>query len=68
MKDKLKIISLCDGMSCGALALEHWLDQEGITVENTDGGKSSCSVVDLPFYDKEKAIPRGKDTSIPERV
>ena len=46
----------------------HWLDQEGITVENTDGGKSSCSIVDLPFYDKEKAIPRGKDTSIPERV
>ena len=46
----------------------HWLDQEGITVENTDGGKSPCSVVDLPFYDKEKAIPRGKDTSIPERV
>ena len=46
----------------------HWLNQEGITVENTDGGKSSCSIVDLPFYDKEKAIPRGKDTSIPERV
>jgi len=46
----------------------HWLDQEGITVENTDGGKSSCSIVDLPFYDKEKAIPKGKDTTIPERV
>ena len=38
------------------------------TIENTDGGKSSCSVVDLPFYDKEKAIPRGRDTSIPERM
>ena len=23
MTDKLKIVSLCDGMSCGALALEH---------------------------------------------
>ena len=30
MKDKLKIISLCDGMSCGALALDTWLDQQGL--------------------------------------
>jgi aminomethyltransferase len=28
----------------------HWLDQDGITVENTDGSKSPCSVVDLPFF------------------
>ena len=31
MTDKLKIISLCDGMSCGALALEPWLEQQGLT-------------------------------------
>ena len=29
MTDKLKIISLCDGMSCGAMALEPWLDKQG---------------------------------------
>ncbi len=36
MKDKLKIISLCDGMSCGALALEPWLDQEGLTWDDVE--------------------------------
>ena len=36
MKQKLKIISLCDGMSCGALALEPWLDQEGLTWDNIE--------------------------------
>ena len=24
-----------------------------------------CEVVELPFYDKDKLIPRGKDTTIP---
>ena len=36
MKDKLKIISLCDGMSCGALALEPWLDQQGLTWDDIE--------------------------------
>ena len=36
MKQKLKIISLCDGMSCGALALEPWLDQEGLTWDDIE--------------------------------
>ena len=36
MKDKLKIISLCDGMSCGALALESWLEQQGLTWDNIE--------------------------------
>ena len=36
MKQKLKIISLCDGMSCGALALEPWLDQQGLTWDNIE--------------------------------
>ena len=36
MKDKLKIISLCDGMSCGALALEPWLEQQGLTWDDIE--------------------------------
>ena len=36
MKDKLKIISLCDGMSCGALALDTWLDQQGLTWDDIE--------------------------------
>ena len=36
MTDKLKIISLCDGMSCGALALEPWLDQQGLTWDDIE--------------------------------
>ena len=36
MKDKFKIISLCDGMSCGALALEPWLDQQGLTWDDIE--------------------------------
>jgi glycine cleavage system aminomethyltransferase T len=44
-----------------------WTQIEDISVENADGGKSPCSVVDLPFYDKQKDIPRGKNKKIPER-
>ena len=36
MTDKLKIISLCDGMSCGALALEPWLEQQGLTWDDIE--------------------------------
>ena len=36
MTDKLKIISLCDGMSCGALALESWLEQQGLTWDDIE--------------------------------
>ena len=36
MTDKLKIISLCDGMSCGALALDTWLEQQGLTWDNIE--------------------------------
>ena len=45
-----------------------WLNKKNIFVENANGEKSPCSVVDLPFYDKQKDIPRGKDTVIPERI
>jgi len=36
MKQKLKIVSLCDGMSCGALALDTWLEQQGLTWDNIE--------------------------------
>ena len=36
MKDKLKIVSLCDGMSCGALALDTWLEQQGLTWDDIE--------------------------------
>ena len=36
MTDKLKIISLCDGMSCGALALDTWLEQQGLTWDDIE--------------------------------
>ena len=36
MKDKLIIISFCDGMSCGALALEPWLDKQGLTWDDIE--------------------------------
>ena len=36
MTDKLKIVSLCDGMSCGALALDTWLEQQGLTHDDIE--------------------------------
>jgi DNA (cytosine-5)-methyltransferase 1 len=36
MKDKLKIVSLCDGMSCGALALDTWLEQQELTWDDIE--------------------------------
>ena len=36
MKQKLKIVSLCDGMSCGALALDTWLEQQGLTWDDIE--------------------------------
>ena len=36
MKQKLVIVSLCDGMSCGALALDTWLEQKGLTWDDIE--------------------------------
>ena len=36
MKQKLVIVSLCDGKSCGALALEPWLEQQGLTWDDIE--------------------------------
>lgn len=41
----------------------------GLTLELRlqDGNIHSCEIVDLPFFDKEKAIVKGKDRTIPQR-
>lgn len=36
-----------------------------LSVTSEDGTAQACTVVDLPFYDKEKKIPRGLDKTIP---
>ena len=36
-----------------------------VTMTTESGDKILCEVVELPFYDKEKRIPRGLDTTIP---
>jgi len=36
-----------------------------LTLKTADGKSHACEIVDLPFYDKEKKIPRGIDKAIP---
>jgi glycine cleavage system aminomethyltransferase T len=36
-----------------------------LSMKNADGDLVSCEIVDLPFYDPEKRIPRGLDKAIP---
>lgn len=36
-----------------------------LSLTSEDGATASGTVVDLPFFDKEKKIPRGLDTAIP---
>jgi glycine cleavage system aminomethyltransferase T len=36
-----------------------------LTIRSRDGTTAACEIVDLPFYDPEKRIPRRLDTSIP---
>ena len=38
-----------------------------IAVRTRDGAMSTAKLVVLPMYDTDKLIPRGKDTTIPER-
>jgi len=40
----------------------------GITVRLRDGTMKPASLVDLPMYDLNKAIPRGLDKTIPDRA
>ena len=37
-----------------------------LEVRTQDGALLDCEIVDLPFYDPEKRIPRGIDASIPQ--
>jgi glycine cleavage system aminomethyltransferase T len=37
-----------------------------VNVQGRDLGYHAAAIVDLPMYDTEKRIPRGKDTRLPE--
>ena len=39
-----------------------------LTLKSGSGAAVPCSIVDLPFYDKDKRIPRGLDKSIPSQL
>ena len=52
------IIRLSDARHAGA---------PSVTVRTRDGNLNPARIVELPMYDKDKAIPRGLDTTIPER-
>ncbi len=39
-----------------------------LTVEGRDGAAHPASLVELPFYDGDKRIPRGLDTAIPDQT
>lgn len=45
-------------------AARDWAGRK-LTVETTQGSVRECEIVDLPFYDPEKRIPRGLAPSIP---
>ena len=36
-----------------------------LTVQTAGGMRAECEILELPFYDSEKLIPRGLDTMIP---
>ena len=41
-----------------------WKDFK-VKVQSTNDNFTDCEIVDLPFYDKEKLIPKGIDRKIP---
>ena len=43
---------------------DNWT-KEKVKATSQDDNLVECEVVELPFYDKDKLIPRGKDTRIP---
>jgi|TARA_E500000178_G_scaffold239471_1_gene235906 aminomethyltransferase len=43
---------------------DNWT-KEKVKATSQDDSHVECEVVELPFYDKDKLIPRGKDTTIP---
>ena len=44
---------------------DNWT-KEKVKATSQDDNLVECEVVELPFYDKDKLIPRGKDTKIPK--
>jgi glycine cleavage system aminomethyltransferase T len=42
----------------------HWVGRE-LSLRDKDGKSHPCEIVELPFYDSEKRIPRGLDREIP---
>lgn len=42
----------------------NWADKN-LSMKTTQGKTVACEIVELPFYDKEKRIPRGLDTTVP---
>ncbi len=45
-------------------AADHWVGRS-LTLQTTDGNAEACEVVELPFFDKDKLIPRGLSTDVP---
>jgi aminomethyltransferase len=43
---------------------DDWMNSK-VRAETQDSDFVECDVVDLPFYDKDKLIPKGKDKTIP---
>ena len=43
---------------------DNWKEHE-VKVEDVNGNLLECQIVDLPFYDKKKLIPKGLDKNIP---
>jgi len=41
-----------------------WAGQK-LSLQSSDGDRHDCEIVALPFYDPDKRIPRGLDTTIP---
>ena len=48
----------------GARYSGEWKDFK-VKVQSTSDNFTDCEIVDLPFYDKEKLIPKGIDRKIP---
>ena len=44
--------------------LDDWINKK-VLAETQENNLTECVIVDLPFYDKDKLIPKGKDKTIP---
>jgi aminomethyltransferase len=46
------------------IAADRWVGRR-LTVQTKEGKSEDCEIVELPFFDKEKRIPRGLCTEVP---